>query len=287
MPLSRWKLICPGLCRLVSYSDGFSKLVKHPKQVLTECFTCVQLYAPSLYSKTPYFFSLISSGRVESFAMRTLVQCYDGRVIEAMEILKIEFENDKPCAVVCCIKPLDYYFSSIKNQEYLQPFLVKVYNPKETKAISPNSTFVDESLSSLSGDDFSLLPPAQTTDPLANPTQGATFYSSPNNIIGDTSPVVAPSSSSPFSSPISEDYSPGNNANNFSPQSSNTSPNNFVSAAVQIHNLYSDDFKFPEADQTCTSGSLFSDQDFSKQHSLFDWSNTNSGSACIQTACKY
>jgi len=259
MPLSRWTVICPGLCRLVSYSSGFARLTKHPEPLLQTCFTCVQLYPPKLYARTPYFFSLVSSGRVESFAMRTLLQRPDGTFIEAVEILKVEFENDKPVSVICCLKPFDETSAAVKDLDYLQPFLVKIYNPtnssnaiEDTKATPPPS----------SGSSMEhYLPPA------AVPQKAFDAYNSQISPIRESPPLCYNSAS--YSPPCGLDSSPsagtyiGNLKNYQSPPRNNSTEDS----------RHSDSWRSSSANRNSVD-SLFCDQDFTSQSALFEFSNS-------------
>jgi hypothetical protein len=126
MPLTRWKVISPGVCRLLSYSNAFLELTRHQPEKLHSCFTCVQLYPAKEFSKTQGFFDLISSGRVESFTARVPIVCASGHVVDIFSMIKIEFHNGIPATVCVCMKDFDHLHQEFENMPYFRPFMVKL-----------------------------------------------------------------------------------------------------------------------------------------------------------------
>lgn len=126
MPLTRWKIISPGVCRLLSYSHGFLELTRHQPESLRSCFTCVQLYPSDEFSKTQYFFDLICSGKVDSFTARVPLLRPTGEIVDVFSMIKVEYEDGVPSSVCCCMKQFDQGSSLYQDSAYFLPFLVKV-----------------------------------------------------------------------------------------------------------------------------------------------------------------
>jgi len=128
MILTKWKLISPsaGVCKLVSFSSAFSAMIGHPQEYLSNCFTCAQLYPRRILAKTSQYYSLISSGRVESFAMKNLVLRTGHIPVEALFMVSMEFDEDNSVTVSVCMEEFDN-LSIFNHYDYCQPFWIKLF----------------------------------------------------------------------------------------------------------------------------------------------------------------
>jgi len=156
LPLSKWKL-SPGVCRLVSYSNGFIELTQYPVERLQACFTSIQLYPPEELSKTQIFLDLICSGTVVSFTTRAPILTASGTIKNVISSLYIEFQNDLPDSVCFCMKEYDPGGSDFTDVPYFQPFLVKTKSIPVRKRFDANVMYpvVSYSYATVpSGDNF-------------------------------------------------------------------------------------------------------------------------------------
>lgn len=128
VPLSRWKFEF-GVCHLVSFSHGFSGMLHIPSDALLTNFTCLKMYPTFHHQKRHHFYAVIGCGLIDSITTKIPVMRGDGKVVDIFAILNIEYENNIPTIISCCMNefvPINSFYAELP---YFEPFDVKTRKP--------------------------------------------------------------------------------------------------------------------------------------------------------------
>lgn len=241
-------------------------------------------------------FSLVESGRVESFAMLAVLNRGCGDTIRVLELIKVNFDkDDNPCGVTCCIQKYDSAFDNNDNDLY-QPFMVKTRNEImdiRTQDLT-NQNFMRHPTTASRGIEKYHSPSMRSSPPNYNMTTNYQNSISPPYYVSASSSSYNPNSSaSNYQNPVQAINSPPyqnssqermsqsylHNSNSGSNQNvivsnPNTSPNS--------HIPFPPDGKHVSPTMGDTKPSIFTDKDFTRKASLFNFSGNSNNAFSVQ-----
>jgi len=126
LPLTRWRVLCDGVCQLLSFSNGFIKLIERPANDLYK-FTCIDLYPRCYHSKMQVLYRILGSCRIDSVTARVVIQTGTGKQVDVFLMVNVDLDN--PGCVTICMEDFNPNASIYGNAPVFEPLVTKLIDP--------------------------------------------------------------------------------------------------------------------------------------------------------------